>query len=332
MGIALEPDFRQTGRPYRWTEIVSPFFLETEELEDMAAYNAASVLLRMGVGIAEADGDPAAKVLAYITTTLDRDFDLTRTQSKRLAQLEYLLLHVQDFDKVVSADMLARLSAQERTLIGTFLLGIAAADLVTTQGGLLALRSAHGRLRLDLKELDLILEPRRVAEKAEAGKGSDDFEKDEFRLDMEAVATIMQETREVSQILSRAMAVNQVVNSDGEGITKELSEQIDVMIPGVKPSTSMSVTESDSKTFPILSGCDQSRFHGLPARFQPFLEAALKRRRWPRNKITDLAREHHLMLAGAVEAINEWSCERHGDWLIEEGEPMTIHCELLESS
>lgn len=38
------------------------------------------------------------------------------------------------------------------------------------------------------------------------------------------------------------------------------------------------------------------------------------------------------MLNGAIEAINEWSCDRYGDWLIQEGNPIVIRLQLIKES
>ena len=38
------------------------------------------------------------------------------------------------------------------------------------------------------------------------------------------------------------------------------------------------------------------------------------------------------MMSGAVEAINEWSMEQYGDWLIEEGETYHVHGQLIKEA
>jgi hypothetical protein len=147
---------------------------------------------------------------------------------------------------------------------------------------------------------------------------------------MKAVATIMEETREVSQILARVMDAD---TSETEEVA-ESDEPIEAVEPKPRESTAavpIILPDSQAATGSKKAPTEQhDRFQGLAARFQPFLEAALKQDRWAMGEITELARQHHLMLAGAIEAINDWSCDRHGDWLIEEGDPVTIHLELLE--
>jgi uncharacterized tellurite resistance protein B-like protein len=329
MGIGMEPDTRLTGRYYRWTEIVSPFFLETDAAEDMASYNAASVLLRLGVTVVEADGQVDANGLAYLATNLEHHFNLSPNQSKRLAQLRYLILHAIDADKTVSTAMLDKLSAEERSLVGKFLVGIAAADQVITPREVRALRAAYRTLRLAPETLDDLLAPYRVAQKAEQPGEAMVSAGDEFRLDMDAVATIMQETREVSEILSRAMKAEEDFTDED----KTSSASAQPAGPEVVLHKTRATAEAGTAETAGISNGSASRgerFPELAERFQPFLEAALRQKQWPVGEITDLARQHQLMLAGAMEAINEWSYEKYEDWLMEEGDPVIIHSELLQ--
>jgi hypothetical protein len=46
----------------------------------------------------------------------------------------------------------------------------------------------------------------------------------------------------------------------------------------------------------------------------------------------ELARSEGLMFSAALEAINEWSTDEFGDWLIEESDAdLIVHLTLLES-
>jgi hypothetical protein len=45
-----------------------------------------------------------------------------------------------------------------------------------------------------------------------------------------------------------------------------------------------------------------------------------------------LADKWNLMLSGAVETINEWSTDRYGDWLIEEGDTYQVRQNLIEET
>jgi hypothetical protein len=67
----------------------------------------------------------------------------------------------------------------------------------------------------------------------------------------------------------------------------------------------------------------------LDIRYQPFFRALLTKPAWTITEARELAKSHHVMLNGAIESINEWSQEQFGDWLIEEGDQLVIHSNIL---
>jgi hypothetical protein len=57
----------------------------------------------------------------------------------------------------------------------------------------------------------------------------------------------------------------------------------------------------------------------LPPQYIPLYEQLITRPEWPLTEAQALARQHGLMLAGAVDAINDWSQDhRHGQLFFEE--------------
>ncbi len=59
---------------------------------------------------------------------------------------------------------------------------------------------------------------------------------------------------------------------------------------------------------------------GLQERYAPFWKALRARPSWRREEAVVLAREHGLMLDGAIEAINEWALENVSAPLIDESD------------
>jgi hypothetical protein len=51
---------------------------------------------------------------------------------------------------------------------------------------------------------------------------------------------------------------------------------------------------------------------GVPARYAAIYADLIARGSWTEAEAAELARRHGLMLAGALEAINDWSTDRHG--------------------
>jgi len=330
MGIGLEPDARLTGRNYRWHEQVSPFFLETEQPEDMGSYNAAAVLLRLGLSVAEADGQVDESELALITEHLEAQFDLSANQSKRLEQLKSLLVRGEAADKTVSTTLRKRLPHDHRLVVGRFLVGIAAVDQVVTRGEVRALKNAYRALGLEANELDELLRPHAAGERKAAADEAEREEVQEFRLDMKAISDIMQETKEVSAILREAMAEDEAV--DPWSSTPSFTSSTPDAVPVTQSDSAAATATLESEENPAASQFSHQSGvpDGLPARYLPFFQSAIQRPEWTQDKIKALAQEHGVMLGGAIEAINEWSCEHLGDWLIEEGDPVTVQVHLLE--
>ena len=304
--IGVEPDPRITGKNYLWEEHVSFFFLESSDAEDMTDYNAAAVLLRLGLSIAEADGTIDKDELDHITHHLEGQFNLSKNQSKRLEQLEYLLLNCDEADATIGKFLSKRLNHDQRLLIGEFLVGIAAVDEVVTAKEVQALRKAYRSLDLAASEVDKLLDRHAVSE---AVAGEQVAAEQEFHLDMHAVSRIMTETREVASILKQAMSEDGEDDTEGPVVT----------------ATATAVAEMP-KTADVRTAVSAE---GLAPRFQPFMQAVVAKDEWDTSELTALAKEHGVMLSGAVEAINEWSTEELGDWLIEEGDKYAIRRGLL---
>jgi len=145
---------------------------------------------------------------------------------------------------------------------------------------------------------------------------------------MKAVSHIMAETKEVASLLYRVMADDDAVHEAPSESSSEATWQAvsDTM-------TATAVLEPDSTQPEQAIGSCSSGIDALPLRFQPFLRSLVARNRWPREEVAALAREHQVMLAGAVEAINEWSCEQFGDWLVEEEDNgLVVQTGLLEGA
>lgn len=314
IGLGVEPDARMTGKNYRWDERVTMFFLDGENGEDATNYVAASVLLRLGASIAEADGQVDKEELSFITEHLEGQFNLSDVDSKRLERLQYLLLHSRSGDNTISTMLAKRLPRQQRLLVGEFLVGVAAVDEVISKDEIKALRKAYKSLDLEVADLDKLIARHAAPQTGEVITTQQDTE---LRLDMQAISRIMTETREVAGILRDAMA-----EDDGpEGSSRDSSATaIAVADPPARSSS------STSKVQHLTNDTD------LDSRFRPFLAAVLERDEWTPSELRELSDRCHVMMSGAVETINEWSTEHFGDWLIEEGDTYHVRKDLIEEA
>lgn len=310
VGLGVEPDARITGKNYKWDERLALFFVEDDTPCNAKSYLAASVLLRMGATVAAADGRIDKEELEFIAEHLEGQFDLSDADSKRLERLEYLLLRSQTGDIAVTKTLTKRLTQKQRLLVGEFLVGVAAADEVVTSDEVKALRKAYRSLDLEESDLDDLL-ARHASAKVGAAPDASNRSGGELRLDMSAVSRIMTETRQVAEVLRQAM-------SEGDDETEEG--------PTEAPAASTAIASPPESMTPQTAAAAPG---SLAPRYQPFLAELLTRPEWTGEELRQLADQFGLMLAGAIEAVNEWSLEEHGDWLVEEGPTYAVRQELL---
>jgi hypothetical protein len=128
------------------------------------------------------------------------------------------------------------------------------------------------------------------------------------KLDSDRLKAVSENTLRVSELLSKVFA------EDGDRET-EKDEQMQT-----EPHQEL---EADSQL---------GEFPGLPTQYRGFLLEALSRPEWQRHDLETLAHSHDLMTDGAVEAINEWSFDRMGDALLEDGDPIKVHMQLVQNS
>ena len=69
-------------------------------------------------------------------------------------------------------------------------------------------------------------------------------------------------------------------------------------------------------------------FAGLDEKHSAFLGELISRPHWDVQEYNLLASQFRLLPQGAVETVNEWSFNRFGDLLIEEGDGFSINSEV----
>jgi uncharacterized tellurite resistance protein B-like protein len=311
IGLGLVPDVNVSERNYGWREKVCLFFEDPSSTRNLKAYKPATILLRLGMSIAGADGECHESELALIKTHLEGWFNLSDADSKRLECLTQLLSKSPDSNFSITKRLCGKLSKSQRGLVGEFLLGIAAADGVLEKSELTAIKKAYRALELDPADVDELLarcgaKPSKSSAQVLGGAS------EELALDMNAIAEIMTETRQVSRLLEDAMDGSDTSEVDRVAL-KERAKETSLVSQRIDPPE------------PITS----ARFKGLPSRFHEFLECVLAKPTWEQKEIDQLARDNGQMLTGAVEAINEWSYEQFEDWIIEEGPEYKINSNML---
>ncbi|HUO01119.1 MAG TPA: TerB N-terminal domain-containing protein, partial [Bradyrhizobium sp.] len=127
------------------------------------------------------------------------------------------------------------------------------------------------------------------------------------QLDPLRIQQISESTARVSEILAKVFVTDEAAAAAGA------------------PPAEAPASEQDESEL-------QDMFDGLDPPYRSFVSELLTRETWPGEDIDRLARSFGLMRDGAIEAVNEWAFDRHGDALLQDGEPLTVNTELLAAA
>lgn len=306
-GYAIEPDARITARHYNWQEAVAVFQPNTDTVTDAARYLAATCMLRLGLTVAEADGVVDHEEVRRLTEQIDAVFQLSTHEKQRLEALRAVLLKAGADLGAISKRIESAIAPEARQQVGRLLVAIAAACGEIDRDEQAALRKCFRALALPPELLEETI--KKIApmaadglvtvEAARAGMPGEQIPTHgEFQLNREAISAIIAETREVATLLASAMV------EDAELDTLICaSERI-----AAAPRTLVAADENRSTSSA-----------SKPAdRYALFLAALRRKPSWTRDQAQTLAREHNLMLDGAIEAINGWAIDNAGKPCIEE--------------
>jgi uncharacterized tellurite resistance protein B-like protein len=295
VGYLIEPDPRISRRAYAWDELVALFRPESDGPLPTDRYRSAALVLELGWAIAAADGVVTEEETRLVGQLFQGLFVLDEAEVRRLKQLERVFLQRYPSLEGLSRRLRAVLDLEQREKLGRYLAGVAAANGTINEPTLRALRCAYRALSVDSSTLDSFLREHRQAVGEPAAP-----------LNQESIRQILADTEVVGNMLRQVMQ---------EGDETEATGQ-----------------DPDAVTEPAGMSPVQIRpAPGLPERFQPLLEALLQRPEWSTADFKSLVRRMHLMPEDAVTRINEWAEENLGDMLIEEGEPLRINRNLLQS-
>lgn len=319
VGYGIEPDARLSGRSYRSEDQLAVFLRVSDVKPGRQRYGAASCMLRLGLGVAAADGEIHPEEVALLSKEIERMFDLNEEEQRRLEALRALLIR-QGPDLTGLSQLASSLSRLERQALGRLLIALAAEDGVVTREEIRAVRKCYKMIGLDGEEADAALASlREIASRADdepvtvrpgrAGRAGEKLpaphhDESEFQLNTAAIRAIMAETREVAGMLAEAMGVSTEAGSVAVFEDQALHAQrdatpaaaIDAEAPQEVSAASRSLSEPCAALMALLT----------------------TRQQWPLPEAQEHARRLGLMLNGAVELINEWSVEQHGAALIYE--------------
>ncbi|MFI5380478.1 MAG: TerB N-terminal domain-containing protein [Tepidisphaerales bacterium] len=319
IGYLLEPDARLAGKAYKPDERVAVLLDISNAPVEPARYTAAACMLRVGIAVASVDGAPGEEELAVLTQQVETSFELNDTERRRVEALRFLLVK-QGADLSGLARIAKGLSEPHRQALAKLVLAIVAADGVVTKAELSAIRRTYTALGFDKsaidRAIDSLAEPDHKAAQPQTAAVTEDKG---FKLNHAAIAAILQDTQEVAQLLSQAMA------GDDEPVSPEA-----VATATATPLPKNPVAHVTSAAAPP-EPVQPSPADGPPARYAALYALLIAQDRWPLAEAEALARKQGHMLSGAVETINDWAFDKLGSQLfVEDGDTLLVQKELLK--
>ncbi|MBK8232068.1 MAG: TerB N-terminal domain-containing protein [Candidatus Eisenbacteria bacterium] len=311
LSLGVEPDVRFLGPRFDHEAPIVVFRLpEGAGPAASRAYASALLLVQLTAVVAAADGAVSDDEEARLVAHLESAFRLIPAEKARLrARLRWQAAAKARL--TIKEDGLAGLSAESRQTLGSYLVGVAAADGTVTREEIQALEKLFKRIGLDpsgiateMHELALAegLVDRPVTilpgESAERqfkipGPAATPRRTGHLQLDARLVDRKLQQTREVTALLATVFA-----------------EEETAAAPPPSPREG------------AVSGLDPA--HGSLLRS---LGIATE---WPRASFDELATQHGLLPAGAIDVLNEAAIDKTGRPVLEDEDPLLIDREIIE--
>ncbi len=333
-GYAIEPDVRYGAPAYRAEQTVAIFKPLDDGVRE-SVYSGAAALLQLCVLIAAADGRIEQHELDVFREFIEKNVALSRAEHQRLAVLEQFLLKHPDYAQLSLARIAKRVPTEKRELIGEVLVCVAAADCKITSREWRALERAFNALELAPGTLGALVSrlllgsQEQTIQQAGAAVAGEVIpappesggemaapitatRQETFTLDMNRVRQIAAETAVVVGILGQVM-----------------TEDVEASSPSTAASAPVTVAAVSTAVPVAPTGIVLAWAVGLDLKYQPVLARLVEKTTWPQKEFEQLAGNCKLMPVAARDAINEWSDEHLGDFLLEGEELITVHTELI---
>lgn len=315
----LEPDSNITEKPYKLNDKVALFKVDGDE--NTANYKILSLILQIGIVVANSDGDIDNEEVEHIINFLEDTFMLTENEKRRTNALKNILIKQPPSINGLGKKIKTSLDDRKIKMISKFIVGISAIDGEISKDEIKTLKTLFKAMGLDsellesfIKELQPVKdEPVEIISKSKnikTGESIPQIEKieekqDSIELDHNRINSILSNTKEISNIL-------------GEIFTEEEEE--------IENSKVIEITEES-----LEKANDTLNYNGLDNRYHNLLNELLKKTEWDIKHFEDLTRKYNQMPLGVLDAINEWSDEFLDDFLIiEEGNKIIIEKDLFE--
>ncbi len=308
LSIGLAPDPRFALRSPKLGEPVVLFrFPEgVNELEDVSKeYKSTLFMIAIGSFIAHADGSMSELERKSLATRVDNASVSEMERARLHANIRWMLAVPPNLN--LFRRRFANVAESTRHELGQLALAMATIDGSIDPVEIKAIGTLYKAMGLsdesiysDLHQLTSSSEPVTVKPAGQISSGfaipSPPDSSAGFTLDSKRIATVMADTERVSSIL-------------GEIFAEENPEE----------ETILENHQNDN----------DSGYHGLDDRHSAFLKELISRSHWEKSELEQKANQFKLMHSGAIETINDWSFENHGDVLIDEYESYELNSEIV---
>ena len=146
-------------------------------------------------------------------------------------------------------------------------------------------------------------------------------------LDEGRIAAVRSDSEKASAILEDVFG-----DGGGDPLRDEMMADVARMAaePGVEVAEVAIVETKGGRGLLERLGSAMEALRGLDPKHVPFALDVSKREHWTEKDLADLAEKHGLMLAGALETINEWAWDAVGDAMLDEHEGFSVTASAAE--
>lgn len=313
LGSSIEPDARYFNKSYPWNDKVAIIKLPDEpHLSEGQNYLLASMVLKISLQISQADGITDNEEKQVIIEFIEERFMLNRNDRIRLKALLDVQLAGDLSIAGLKKSITSKFNTKQRESLGKFLISIAGASEGICKEEKTALKKTFKTLDIDQELVDVFIQemgylPQEKPVRVENGVADSHGEK------------IPDKKEEIDWDLVRKK------KEESEAIAKQLLE---IMNNNSQNDNNIATTLSlkDSNAEQNSSVLD---FSDLRKDLHPILFEIIKSETWQIEQFDVLTRKHGLSCASVLEEINTWADEYLGDFLLEEGDSITVNTYLL---
>ncbi len=153
---------------------------------------------------------------------------------------------------------------------------------------------------------------------------------------VDELRTLLDETRQVAQLLTSVLE-----DEAGTGAGDEKQRAVGAPLQGIGAtpegtsghgvrSPAETGVASEASLPSVTRPLDHAEaWAALEIRYRPVVLELLTAAEWTPEAFTAVVRSHGLFPAGTLDVVNEWAEEQFGDLLLEEGDPLLVHRDLL---